>query len=92
MTRQRIAVVFTDPNKELDMENDKLMSMLSRLFFFGALVLLGLAIVEKGLQSIGQGLPMLGVSPASLLSWTVPPLLFVMAILLREIREELKRS
>ena len=34
--------MFTDPNKELDMENDKLMSMLSRLFFFGALVLAGL--------------------------------------------------
>ena len=74
------------------MENDKLMSMLSRLFFFGALAFLGLAIIEKGLNLIDQSLPVVDVYPQQLLSWTVPPLLFVIAILLREIREELKRS
>lgn len=78
------------------MENAKLMSALSRLFFFGALAFLGLAMVEKGLNLIGQTLPVLRdnwqVFPSTLLGWTVPLLLFVIAILLREIREELKRS
>ena len=74
------------------MENDKLMSMLSRLFFFGALAFLGLAVVQKGLGLVGQTIPFLGAAPIQMLSWTVPLLLFVIAILLREIREELKRS
>ncbi len=74
------------------MGTEKLMSTLSRLFFFSALAFLGAAIVEKGLNLIGQSLPFVRVFPLQLLSWTVPPLLFVIAILLREIREELKRS
>ena len=73
------------------MENEKLMSMLSRLFFFGALAVLGLAIVEKGLNVIDQTMG-LGVNPDQVLGWTIPLLLVVIAILLREIREELKRS
>ncbi len=74
------------------MENEKLMSMLSRLFFFGALALLALALVEKGLNLVGQSIPGLDVSPAQLKDWTLTPLLFVMAIVLRQIREESKRS
>ena len=74
------------------MENEKFMSMMSRLFFFGALVLLALAIVEKGLNLVGQSIPVLDMSPGQLKDWTLIPVLFVMAILLRQIREELKRS
>ena len=74
------------------MENEKFMSMMSRLFFFGALVLLALAIVEKGLNLVGQSIPGLDMSPAQLKDWTLTPLLFVMAIVLRQIREESKRS
>ncbi len=74
------------------MENEKLMSMLSRLFFVGALAVLGLALVEKGLNLIGQDLPVIGVNPEQVLSWTSPLLLFVITIVLRQMREELKRS
>ena len=74
------------------MDNEKLMSMLSRLFFFAALVFIVLAMVEKGLNIVGQSIPVLDVYPRQLLDWTVAPLLFVMAIVLRQIREESKRS
>ncbi len=74
------------------MENEKLMSMLSRLFFVGALAVLGLAIVEKALNLIGRDLPVVNVNPEQVLSWTSPLLLFVIAILLRQMREEMRRS
>ncbi len=74
------------------MENEKLMSMLSRLFFVGALAALGFAIVEKGLNMIGQNFPGIDVDPAQVLSWTSPLLLFVIAIVLRQMREEMRRS
>ena len=74
------------------MENEKLMSVLSRFFFFVALLFLALAILEKGLNLLGQSIPVIDVFPQQLLSWTVPPLLFVIAIVLRQIREESKRS
>ena len=74
------------------MENEKLMSMLSRSFFFVALVFLAAAVVEKGLNLLGGSIPLIVVLPREFLYWTVPPLLFVIAILLRQIREESKRS
>ena len=74
------------------MENAKLMSIASRLFFFGALFFLALAIIEKGLNLVGQSIPVLNLFPQQLLSCTTAPLLFTIAIVLRQIREELKRS
>ena len=74
------------------MENERLMSVLSRLFFVIALVFLAMAIVEKGLNLVNLTIPVIDVFPQQLLSWTVPPLLFVIAIVLRQIREESKRS
>ena len=74
------------------MENEKLMSMLSRVFFFVALIFLAAAVVEKGLNLLGGSIPLIAVLPREFLYWTVPPLLFVIAILLRQIREESKRS
>ena len=74
------------------MENEKLMSVLSRFFFFVALLFLAVAILEKGLNLLGQSIPVIDVFPQQLLSWTVPPLLFIIAIVLRQIREESKRS
>ena len=74
------------------MENEKLMSMLSRSFFFVALVFLAAAVVEKVLNLFGGTIPLIYVLPREFLYWTVPPLLFVIAILLRQIREESKRS
>ena len=74
------------------MENEKLMSALSRFFFFVALFFLAVAVLEKGLNLFGQSIPVIDVFPRQLLNWTVPPLLFVMTIVLRQIREESKRS
>ena len=65
---------------------------ISRSFFFVALVFLAAAVVEKGLNVFGGTIPLIYVLPREFLYWTVPPLLFVIAILLRQIREESKRS
>ena len=73
------------------MENEKLMSIMSRVFFFGALFFLGLSVVQKGLNLLGVVSP-LDIGPRDLLDWTVPLLLFVIAIVVRQMREELKRA
>ncbi len=70
------------------MDVDKLTSLALRLFFTGAFLVLALAVVEKGLNLIGQGVP--GVFPAQLLQWSVVLLAFVIAILLRQIRDQQK--
>ena len=74
------------------MKNEKLMSVLSRLLFFVALLFLAMAVAEKGLNVVGQSIPVIDVFPRQLLNWTVPPLMFVIAIVLRQIREESKSS
>ena len=70
------------------MNEEQIMSALSRLFFLGALFFLMMAITEKGLNLIGTSIPGVSVFPLQLLNWTVPPLMFVTAIILRQIREE----
>ena len=51
-----------------------------------------MAIVEKGLNVFGQSIPVIDVFPRQLLDWTVPPLLFVIAIVLRQILDLPTRS
>ncbi len=70
------------------MDVDNLTSLAVRPFFAGAFLLLALAIIEKGLNLIGQGI--LGVAPARLLGWSVVLLIFVIDILLRQIRDQRK--
>ena len=71
------------------MDVDNLTSLALRLFFASAFLSLALAVIEKGLNLIGQGgIP--GVSPAQLLRWSVVLLIFVIAILLRQIRDQRK--
>ena len=70
------------------MDIDNLTSLALRLFFVGAFLVLVLAVIEKGLNLIGQGVP--GVYPAQLLQWSVVLLIFVIAILLRQIRNQRK--
>ena len=74
------------------MDVNKLTSNLTRLFFFGAFLFLGLAVLEKALNLIGQSTPVLNVNPSQLLAWASIPLLFVIALLLRQIREGLKQG
>ena len=70
------------------MDVDKLTSLALRLFFVGAFAILALAVLDKGLGLIGQDLP--GVLPSQLLQWSVVLLIFVIAILLRQIRDQRK--
>ena len=70
------------------MDIDKLTDLALRLFFVGAFLILALAVIEKGLNLIGQGIP--AVTPARLLGWSVVLLIFVIAILLRQIRDQRK--
>ena len=72
------------------MNLQKLISITSRLFFLGAFVLLGLAVIERVANAAGYTLLQL-YRGGRLLEFAVVLLVFVIAIQLREIREELKR-
>ncbi len=74
------------------MEIDKLNSLVLRVFFFGGFFFLVLASVEKALNLIGQSIPLLNALPSQVLQWAVVLLMFVIALLLRQIREELKKG
>jgi hypothetical protein len=70
------------------MSLEKLMSMMSRLFFLGAFVLLGLAVIERVANECGYTI--LRHRGSRLLEFAVVLLVFVVVIQLRELREELK--
>jgi hypothetical protein len=65
-------------------------SLVSRIFFFGAFVLLGLAVIERATLSFGYTVLREIYTPARLLELAAVLLFFVAALLLREIREELR--
>lgn len=72
---------------------DKLFSMISRLFFVGAFVLFGLGIIERIAYTAGYTiLPEGSLTGGRLTEIAVVLLIFVIAIQLRELREELKRN
>ena len=73
------------------MSLEKLESVVSRLFFFGAFVLLVLALTERAANAFEYTiLPM--VKAVTLMEAAVVLLIFVIAIQLRAIREVLKRQ
>jgi preprotein translocase subunit SecY len=73
------------------MSLEKLESVVSRLFFFGAFVLLVLALIERIASQFGYTI--LRVSrAATMLEMAVVLLVFVIAIQLRAIREAVKRN
>jgi hypothetical protein len=73
------------------MSLEKLESVVSRLFFFGAFLLLLLALAERIVNHFGYTiLPM--VKAMTLLQTAVVLLVFVIAMELRAIRETLKRQ
>jgi hypothetical protein len=71
---------------------DNLSSLVSRLFFTIAFVLLGLAVLEKALNLGGYTLSWARTDPSRLLEFATIMLVFVMTLLLREIREKLRRG
>ncbi len=72
------------------MNVDKLSSFVSRLFFACAFILLGLAVLEKLANVLGYTIHM--PEPNRLLGFAGILLIFVMTLLLREVREKLPRT
>ena len=88
--RRDVAADATFSEENVDI--DKLSSILLRVFFFGAFLVFAVAVLEKLLNLVGQSVPGLDVLPTTLLGWSVVLLTFVIALLLRQIREAVKTS
>jgi preprotein translocase subunit SecY len=71
------------------MSLEKLVSLVSRLFFLGAFVLLALALIERIANAAGYTIFQL-YKGGRLLEFAVVLLVFVIAVQLREMKEELK--
>jgi preprotein translocase subunit SecY len=71
------------------MSLEKLMSVTSRIFFIGAFVLLALSVIERIANATGYTIVQL-YGGGRLLEFAAILLVFVMAMQLREIREELR--
>ena len=69
---------------------DTLNTVVSRLFFAIAFVLLLTAMAEKIANATGFTILRESVAPSTLLNWAVTLLIFVMALLLRQIRERVR--
>lgn len=73
------------------MDLDRLNSVACRVGFFGAFVLLGFAILERGANLLGYTILGIGsYGPGRLAEFAAILLLFVIALLLRETRELLR--
>jgi len=74
------------------MSFDMLNRLVTRAFFFGAFLLLLLGVLDRIAEVFGATLPLLGrYTPGRLLEFSAILLIFVIALLLRQIREELKK-
>ncbi len=75
------------------MNLQKLNSTVPRIFFFGSFLLLAIAILEKVVNIFGYTvLRATPYNPARLLELASVLLLFVLALLLRQVREELRKA
>jgi hypothetical protein len=71
---------------------EKLISLISRLFFLGAFLLFGLALVERLAFAAGYTLLFVGpVTGGRLMEIAVVLLVFVIALQLREMKVEIKK-
>jgi hypothetical protein len=79
-----------------EMNTDKMSSLVTRVFFFGAFLFLAIAVIEKianlGSQTILGANSSWSGRPERLLEFGVIMMIFVIALILRQIREELKRA
>ena len=74
------------------MSLEKLISLVSRLFFFGAFVLLVLALIERIANASGYTILQQTFGAGRLLEFAVVLLVFVIAAQLREVKEEIKKT
>ena len=73
------------------MRHEKLNSMAYRLFFLGAFLLLGLAFLEKATNLFGYTILRGTYTGGRLLEFAAYVVTFAIALLLRQVREELKK-
>ena len=74
------------------MKINKISSIIARLFFAGALMLLLLAVWERIANSMGYTVVREVFTASRLIELAVILVIFVIALLLRQIREELKHG
>ena len=74
------------------MKINKISSIIARLFFAGALVLLLLAVWERIANAMGSTVVRETFTASRLIELAVVLVIFVIALLLRQIREELKHG
>ena len=67
-------------------------SVMSRMFFFAAFLLLAIAVLERLVNYFGFTILGSGYSAGRMLEFAGIMLLFVIALLLRQTREELRRK
>jgi hypothetical protein len=71
---------------------EKLMSFISRLFFLASFVLVTLALFDRVLNLFGYTILRGGYTSGRMLEFAAIMLIVVIALLLRQIRETLKRT
>jgi hypothetical protein len=74
------------------MGSDRMMSMLSRVLFLTSFALLAIAVLERFVNTFGYTILGTSYTPGRMLEFAGIMLLFVIAILLRQAREELRRK
>ncbi len=72
--------------------SEKMTSLFCRAFFFVAFVLLALSVVEAVVRRMGYTILRHSFEPARLLEYAVILLVFVVAMLLRQIRDGAKAA
>lgn len=74
--------------------NSQVYSLMSRVFFIGAVILVFVAVFDFLAHSFGYRLSFLstGLTAGRLLELAAVLVIFVMAVLLRQIREELRKG
>ena len=87
---ETIITFITEGRGGVTMSLEKLVSLVSRLFFLGAFVMLALALIEKIANATGYTILQL-YKGGRLLEFAVVLLVFVIAVQLREMKEELKK-
>ena len=74
------------------MKINKISSIIARLFFAGALVLVLLAVWERIANAMGYTVVRQAFMASRLIELAVVLVIFIIALLLRQIREELKHG
>ena len=73
------------------MSVDKWSSVVSRVFFFASFLLLAIAVFDRFVNTFGYTVVGSFYTAGRLLQFSGTLLIFVLALLLREVREELRR-